>query len=60
VFTEQDLQLQSYRKAVSNLEAMRDQLETKLLESTQQLQEEKSGYEQQLRELTKSHQVLFS
>lgn len=59
VFTEQERQLQSYSKSVADLQAIKDQLEKKLLESTQQLQEETSGREHQMNELIKSHQVLL-
>jgi hypothetical protein len=48
VFTEQQQQLQAYSKTVGDL-----QLESKL-------QEDASGYEQQMSELIKSHQVLSS
>jgi hypothetical protein len=60
VFTEQELQLQCYSKSVVDLQAIKDELEQKLLESTQQMREERSSYEHQMNELIKSHQVLFS
>lgn len=59
VFTEQELQLQCYSKSAVDLQAIKDELEKKLLESTQQMREEKSSYERQMNELIKSHQVLF-
>jgi phage-related minor tail protein len=59
MFTEQEQQLQSYSKSVTDLQAAKDQLEKKLLQSTQQLQEEMSCHEHQMNELIKSHQVLL-
>lgn len=50
-FTEQQQQLQAYSKSVGDLQAIRDQLESKL-------QEDACEYEQQMSELIKSHQVL--
>jgi hypothetical protein len=51
MFTEQQQQLQAYSKSVGDLQAIRDQLESKL-------QEDACGYEQRMNDLIKSHQVL--
>jgi hypothetical protein len=48
VFTEQKQEAQAYSKSVADLQAIRNQL-----------QEDASGYEQQMRQLITSHQVLL-
>jgi hypothetical protein len=50
LFTEQQKEAQARSKSVADLQAIRDQLENKL-------QEDASGYEQQMRQLVTSHQV---
>ncbi|XP_023724326.1 uncharacterized protein LOC111873650 [Cryptotermes secundus] len=50
MFTEEQQHLQAYSKTIGDLQAIRDQLERKL-------QEDASGYEQQMSELIKSHQA---
>ncbi|KDQ71505.1 hypothetical protein L798_11867 [Zootermopsis nevadensis] len=57
IVQEQEQLMQSYSKSVADLQAIKDELEKKLLESRQQLQEEVHGHELQMNELTKSYQA---
>jgi hypothetical protein len=50
LFTEQQKEAQACSKSVADLQAIRDQLEKKL-------QEDASGYKQQMRQLVTTHQV---